>query len=371
MILVTVLSLGAIGAGIEIIVHTTGFLAHSATTGRALIRHERTIVAQGCTASTTTPTTTPTVTLDPAAALAAGGGTAPGTSDTYGLEGLLEVPKIGLVAPIVEGTGDAQLAVAVGHVPASSQPPIAGTDLLAAHDVTWFSQIDHLTVGDQLHLVTPCATYTFEVSSHRVVPEATPIYQTHYSRLILVTCYPLNALFLTPDRYIVTADLVSTKQTASSTMAPQTPSVPNIDIPAGLSAQGLTLQQNQTPLGSLGESGSPSAYWLQSSAPLEEEAEVLSLYFGAVRAAGQQNQAWWSAIAPHVPLSAAGPLVGATVSRYADRLQPTLDVAGSDLTGGTVVTEPVIGGRTYRVTMSMATESGTLQIASFAIAPTG
>ena len=53
--------------------------------------------------------------------------------------GILTAPTIGLRAPVVQGTSDAQLDDAVGHETASALPARQGTSVLAAHDVTWFT----------------------------------------------------------------------------------------------------------------------------------------------------------------------------------------------------------------------------------------
>ncbi len=79
--------------------------------------------------------------------------------------------------------------------------------MLVAHDVTWFSHIDELAVGSSLSVVTPCRTFLYAVRAHSVITAGSPIYQTVAPRLVLVTCYPLNALFLTSQRYEVDATL--------------------------------------------------------------------------------------------------------------------------------------------------------------------
>src|SRR5579885_3106251 len=49
--------------------------------------------------------------------------------------GLLEIPALDLTAPVVEGTTEDQLSVAVGHLSTSVLPGSTGTAVLEAHDV--------------------------------------------------------------------------------------------------------------------------------------------------------------------------------------------------------------------------------------------
>ncbi|HLG92851.1 MAG TPA: sortase, partial [Acidimicrobiales bacterium] len=118
----------------------------------------------------------------------------PYASVSAGPVGLLEAASIGLRAPVLEGVGDQQLDVAVGHVPGSVWPGQAGTSVLVAHDVTYFSQVGQLSPGTTVDFVTPCATYVYAVAGHQVVTAGTPVYSNpDQFLLVLDTCYPPNA----------------------------------------------------------------------------------------------------------------------------------------------------------------------------------
>ena len=152
-------------AGILLITNIYGFYRHP-TVGAALVhRQERSahrIQAAGrCAASFPS---------SPAGATSSGNLPLPDTSGaptaTSGpgqptVYALLKATKIGLVAPVVQGTDDPQLSVAVGHLPASSWPGTTGTSVLAAHDVTWFSHIDQPAPGDEVSVVTACQTFVY------------------------------------------------------------------------------------------------------------------------------------------------------------------------------------------------------------------
>jgi sortase A len=145
---------------------------------------------------------------------------------------------------------------AVGHVRASAWPGQPGTGVFAAHYVTWFSGIGRLNRGDKIRYVTPCRTYTYRVTSHRVVRAGYPVYNTAIPTVVLDTCYPLDALYLTNTRYLVYATLATTSPTSPALAAVPSPVArprPLLTVPApkALAAQGLGLDQNDGPLGIL------------------------------------------------------------------------------------------------------------------------
>ena len=272
------------------------------------------------------------------------------------------------------GDGDTQLSVAVGHVPGSAWPSQPGTVLLAAHDVTYFSHIDDLTVGQSLSFVTPCATYDYRVTGHQVVKSGTNIYSNPLQNLlVLETCYPLNALYITPDRYLVTGELIDVRRLGQSASLP-TVNTPTVTTPPALSAQGLTLATNPLLLGSLSIQGSPSATWSQSPAPIDEEAAVLTAYFAALRASEQKQPTWWAGVtASSVPFSASLPLHGATVVGMPHQENPVLTVHNNVLTGASLsVIARITGGEApgaYQIQIQMEVEHGILLITQWKMLP--
>ncbi len=368
----------AILGGLAIVAHVLLFYQHSHRVGTALVHAEEhaTKVVRGkatCVSSFPASDTGGSSTLG--SALAADG-TAPaagaGLPPVYAL---LESSSIGLVAPVVSGVGDSQLSVAVGHVPASSWPGTSGTSVLAGHDVTWFSEIDQLQPGEQISVVTPCQTFVYTVYDHRVVSSTTAIDQTAAPRLVLVTCYPLNALFLTSQRYVLYASLDQIIDTGAPTRPAPVPLTPNVPAPAALLAQGLGLTQNPAPLGSLSIQGTPTPAFRQSSGPLNDEGAVLALYFAALRSAEQDQPGWWSAVAPGVPFSAASPLVNGTVVENDTTFDPSLTVVGATMTGASLITRPELSGNdspgNYQIQMTATVAYGTLVLSSWTMQPVG
>jgi sortase A len=348
--LLVAVSVLCVAAGLALITQVGWFLSTSSSQGTALIgREQLAIRAAGRTC------------LRPA-----GSASPPG--------GLLEVPTLGLVAPVLQGTGTGVLAHAVGHVPASAWPGRAGTTVLAAHDVTWFSRIDRLRAGDQIRYITPCRTFVYRVTAHQVVQAGYPVYDTSAARIVLDTCYPLDALYTTSRRYLVYASLVTALSTSAMPPAPPSPATIWVPAPKALAAEGLGLQQNEAPLGTLGLSGSWSPGWSQTSAPLGAEVAALSGYFGVIRSAEQGELSWWQDLAPSVPAAAAAAIWNGKITGYDTRLRIILRVKGNRVTGATLTAVLALAGRSAAYDLT-ATETVTpgdrLVVSGFALLPTG
>jgi sortase A len=363
-------SIACIVAAVAIAVQIGLFFHSSSAGGAALIHRERRSIAAAIAAVDGRGKRTPC--RSPAVADVL---TAP--------RGLLESPTLGLVAPVVEGTGDAVLADAVGHVAGSAWPGHAGTSVFAAHDVTWFSGIDRLKPGDEIRYVTPCHSYSYRVTSHRVVPAGYPVYNTAVPSIVLDTCYPLNALYFTSTRYLVYATLNTISRNSgspapTSASSPPRPASPPLTVPApeALVAQGLDLDQNVGPLGILGFAGSPSRRWSETSAPLTAERTVLTEYFGVIHSAGQGERTWWADLAPSVPAAAAAGLWSSMITGYDAPIDVTLRVHGDQVLGAVlttaITTRHSAKPRIYDLTVAeTVTGTGTLVVTGFTMQPAG
>ena len=131
----------------------------------------------------------------------------PDSSPPGHLLGELTIPKLTLRAPVVSGTGSAELASAVGHLRQSDAPGSSGTALLAGHNATWFRHLDRLSPGDEVRVATPDGTFTYEVTGARIVHLADGVPKPQAASVVLMTCYPLDALHLTDYRYLVYATM--------------------------------------------------------------------------------------------------------------------------------------------------------------------
>jgi sortase A len=352
----------AICAGIGIVAQIGAFYHHSSTAGRNLVNQERNEIARA--AASPGACQAPLGAAGGGDAWSAALGSGADASDGQQTYGLLEAPALGMVAPVLQGTGDSVLSDAVGHDPASAWPGQAGTTVLSAHDVTWFSRIAQLKPGNEIRYVTPCRTYTYRVTSHAIVTAGSPVYRSKTARLVLDTCYPFDALFITSTRYLVYADLIRAAPTHAMAAQPGRWPPPAVPAPARLAAQGLDLAHNPAPLGTLRLTGSPGRAWRQSSAPLQFEAAALTEYFGLVRTAAQENRAWWADLAPSLHASAAGPLWGGQLQSYDSKLLTALHVTGArpvkaTLTALVTVTGPN-GSGSYKLTVTETVSGGKL-----------
>jgi len=249
-----------------------------------------------------------------------------------------------VVAPVESGTGDAQLDVAVGHADSTPWPGTPGTAVLLAHDVSYFAHIDQLVPGDVVDYQVGCTTYVFHVTGHQVVAAGSAVPQLAGDALVLDTCWPTNALWFTPNRYLVEAQEVSAKTSATAANAkPQSwPTGYVSTAPAALVAQGLTLSENYAPMGTMTLTGTPVSAWAQSPGPLAVEAAALASYFGGLKAADQHRSDWWSVLAPATAEPA--PLSGAWVAGFDSPLDVTIDTVGSTPTAVTLGEEVVLKG---------------------------
>lgn len=244
------------------------------------------------------------------------------------LAGLLEIPRIHLTAPVEQGSKDAVLAVAVGHFSSSVWPGAKGTAALLAHDVSYFVNLGSLKPGDAVVYETPCSAEHFVVTRSQVVAEGTPIPDTAAPSLVLDTCYPPDALFFTKERLLVWAkerrgagheiayqhDHVAGHGAGVLASAPGRFSY-RVAAPPALVAEGLTLEGNEVPMGTMTLAGSTWRAWAQSPGPLALEGAALEAYFGGLHAAAQEQTAWWRAIS-RPGLAIPAPLHGASSGSY-------------------------------------------------------
>jgi LPXTG-site transpeptidase (sortase) family protein len=261
------------------------------------------------------------------------------TSDGQ-LAGVLEMPKLGVTAPVEQGTGDDVLNVAVGHADSTPLPGTDGTAVLLAHDVSYFADIDQLNPGDTIEYQSGCVTDEFHVTAHQVVSAGSAIPQLSGDALVLDTCWPTNALWYTPNRYLVEATETNVVLSKTNSGANPQSWVTGYTTPAppALVATGLELSQNEAPMGTMQLTGTPDQAWDQSPAPLAVEAAALSDFFGGLHAAEQNRSDWWADVAPGVAMPA--PLQGAWVSGHDAPLNVTITADGDTPTA--VVLDTVV-----------------------------
>jgi sortase A len=260
------------------------------------------------------------------------------------LAGVLDMPKLGVTAPVEQGTGDDVLNVAVGHADSTPFPGTAGTSVLLAHDVSYFANVDQLAPGDVISYEVGCVIYQFQVTGHQIVQAGSAIPQLPGDALVLDTCWPTNALWYTPNRYLVETveHSVVTSKGAHGVQPKTFATGYSAPAPPALVAQGLDLTHNEAPMGTLQLTGTPDQAWDQSPAPLAVEAAALEAYFGGLHSADQHRSDWWAAIAPGVAMPT--PLQGAWVSGHDSPLNVTITANGDTPTAVVLDTVVTLSG---------------------------
>ncbi len=278
-------SMALVATGLYLVVGVGSFEWGYHHVGHQLVAHEHAVIAK----ARHTP-----------AACTSGEGP---VADVGGVQvhGALEASSIGLDAPVVEGTDDPQLAVAVGHDPASVWPSSQGTVVLSAHDVTWFSRIGQLGAGATLDFVSPCVTYQYTVTGSSVVKAGTPVFNGPGSRPRVDQLLPVHGPLPHARPLSGQRDSGEGDRRGQPPAAPASYPVPTVPAPTALAAQGLGLATNDAPLGTLTVSGTPSPAWQQSTNPLDVHEALLALYFAALRAAEQRQEAGGRTSRPACP----------------------------------------------------------------------
>ena len=121
----------------------------------------------------------------------------------------LRAPELGLERLVLAGDSGNALAFGPGHANASAQLGTEGLAVIGGHRDTHFAFLRHLSRGASLELQLPDGSWrnylvetrdVVDASAHSLSPQAGD------ERLLLVTCYPFDALQANgPLRYVVGA----------------------------------------------------------------------------------------------------------------------------------------------------------------------
>jgi len=107
----------------------------------------------------------------------------------------IQIPAIGVDAPVVQGDGDEQLKKGVGQNYSSANPGKSGNVILSAHNDVYgeiFRDLDQLEAGDEIVIHTNQRAYTYVVMNTQVVePTFVKVMdQTPDATVTLISCYP-------------------------------------------------------------------------------------------------------------------------------------------------------------------------------------
>ncbi|MEK4299283.1 class D sortase [Oceanobacillus sp. FSL W8-0428] len=123
----------------------------------------------------------------------------------------LEIPKLGKILPIVEGTDPDSLDKGVGHLSNSVLPGQGEQILLSGHRDTVFRDFGDLEIGDTFVVQMPYGEYTYEIRETEIVPEddTSVIREMGEEVLVVTTCYPFHFVGSAPERFVAYAYPVS------------------------------------------------------------------------------------------------------------------------------------------------------------------
>ena len=121
----------------------------------------------------------------------------------------LRVPAHGIDLIVLSGVSGRTLAFGPGHAPDSALPGALGTEIVTAHRDTHFRFLEQVRRGDDIFVETPGGSIAhFLVREVAVVDSRSAVIrrEPHTAALVLMTCYPFDALVPGgPLRYVVTA----------------------------------------------------------------------------------------------------------------------------------------------------------------------
>lgn len=129
------------------------------------------------------------------------------------LIGTLTIDRLKKSIPVYEGTESEQLRKGAGHYRKSVLPGLADNSVIAGHRDSVFTKFGKLKRGDSLVVDTYYGSFTYKIDSFRIVKanDRTVIVPTPVATLTLSTCYPFHFIGSAPDRFIVSALLVTKK----------------------------------------------------------------------------------------------------------------------------------------------------------------
>jgi sortase A len=123
--------------------------------------------------------------------------------------GRLDIPRLEVSVIVAEGTSDATLRHAVGHISNTGMPGQAGGNIgLAGHRDTFFRPLRDIRTNDLIVITTSAGTYRYHVVSTQIVdPAQLSVLKPNGGEILtLVTCFPFQFVGAAPDRFVVRAE---------------------------------------------------------------------------------------------------------------------------------------------------------------------
>jgi LPXTG-site transpeptidase (sortase) family protein len=124
---------------------------------------------------------------------------------------LLDIPRLNISAPLLNGTDWLTLNHGVGRITGTARPGEQGNIGIAGHRDTYFRELRNIKLGDVIELKRTDGIDTYKVDRLQIVmPSNVGVLRpTAVPTLTLVTCYPFQFVGSAPKRFVVTASLVT------------------------------------------------------------------------------------------------------------------------------------------------------------------
>jgi sortase A len=122
---------------------------------------------------------------------------------------VLEIPKLALRVPVLNGTDDLRLNRGVGRVRGTGWPGQAGNLAIAGHRDGFFRGLKDVAQGDLIRLTTQAGSLAYEIRRLSIVnpSDVHVLDDTAVPTVTLITCYPFHFVGNAPHRYIVQAEI--------------------------------------------------------------------------------------------------------------------------------------------------------------------
>ncbi len=204
-----------VGCGNDAVEQGADTTVLATTTTRAVSTTTSTTVLPTTTASTTSTTEVPATTSTLAVTTTSEAlpvplpAPAPRAKEPVVTLGTLEIPKLGVSKPLLEGVSLTVLDNGPGHWPGTAMPGSIGNVVIGGHRTSHdkpFRNIDQLVAGDDVVLTTTEGRFVYKVTSTEVVkPNAIWIIdQTPAFTATLFACHPVGS---TRERFVVHLEL--------------------------------------------------------------------------------------------------------------------------------------------------------------------
>jgi sortase A len=125
----------------------------------------------------------------------------------HSLLGRIEIPRLNISVPVLEGADDQGLRRSAAHIAGTGLPGTSSNVGIAAHRDTYFRPLRFIKAGDEIVMRTKDGAYRYHVNRYEIVdPSDTQVLASNGApELTLVTCYPFFYVGHAPKRFIVHA----------------------------------------------------------------------------------------------------------------------------------------------------------------------